>query len=195
MVEGASSSSGSTQILIGLPSLPLHSLRREKESQIFWSTRWLHRGNPSHIIVARSRPPTLESARWAPTSLEPGMAVSFPRSRARRSQLGLTTPVQWEEWGRPAPVNGYRCATKFHRIVSCVGRGTGLDRLDFGLQDLKPGTELEGERIAATGTAGFCSRNPCGIRTRDESTKRTHWRGWRDEHRWWDLFLCVRPVA
>ena len=56
------------------------------------------------------------------------MAVSSARSRARRSQLGLTTPVLWEKRAGTAPVNGDRCATKFHRISSCEGRGTGPDR-------------------------------------------------------------------
>ena len=82
-----------------------------------------------HILyVARSRSPTLESARWAPTSLEPGMNVLFARARARESQLGLTTSMESEKPGRTARGMGGRCATKFRRILSCDGRGTGLDR-------------------------------------------------------------------
>ena len=46
--------------------------------------------------------------------------------------------------------------------------------LDFGLEEPKPGTSaLDGEKIAVTGTAGCCSRNPCGVRAHDEYTKRT----------------------
>ena len=61
-------------------------------------------------------------------SLEPEMTASFARARARGLELGLTTPVPWENRGGTAPGNGDLCATKFHRVLGYVGRGTGLDR-------------------------------------------------------------------
>ena len=55
------------------------------------------------------------------------MTASIARARARGSQLGLTTPLQWEKWGRPARVTGDRRAMKFNRILGCGERGTGVD--------------------------------------------------------------------
>ncbi len=56
------------------------------------------------------------------------MIAAFARARARGSQVGLTTHVHWEKWGRPALVKGDRCATESARILSCAERGTGLDQ-------------------------------------------------------------------
>ena len=56
------------------------------------------------------------------------MNVLFARARARGSQLGLATSMESEKLGRTTRGKGRRCATKFRRILSCAGRGTGLDR-------------------------------------------------------------------
>jgi hypothetical protein len=87
-------------------------------------------GKPSHIIYSSiSIADTGVGARGEPpTSLEPGMIPSFARARARGSQRELTTPMRWEKWEQPAIVKGDRCGTTSPRILSCVGRGTGLDQ-------------------------------------------------------------------
>jgi hypothetical protein len=105
-------------------------------------------------------------------SLEPRMTASFARVRARGPQLGLTRPVRWE--------NGGSCATKFHRILSCAGRGTGLDGGDGKFSPVGPGKRETGF-VALSSLAvsiyvriqGVSARHRTGFRT--ASKMRLYW--------------------
>jgi hypothetical protein len=49
----------------------------------------------------------------------------------------------------------------------------GTGHVGLGFQEPEPGARaVGGARIAVTSASGRCSRSPCGVRARDESTKR-----------------------
>ena len=117
------------------------------------------------------------------------MSVSFAQSRAQGSQLGVATPMPWKKRGRTAPVNGDECATKFHRILNCAGRGTGLHR---------------GEREFSTGGRGnhgagpaALSSLPLSISRRFQSVSAGHRTGFQtasEMRLFWGQTVPFRPI-
>jgi hypothetical protein len=90
------------------------------------------------FCVARSRSPTLESARAAIKVSGTGNDCFVCSIACARISSRPGYAWAWEKRGRTALVKGDRRATNCHRFSSCVTRGTGLDPGEGEFSPIEP---------------------------------------------------------